>query len=270
MRRRLLVFLVLVAVFASVSVTSRGQQGLPMAGLRLYDSFDQGLINPAKWFSQYQCGSGPVMECEREIRDGQLHLRARTYGANDANGGNQYGNSSLFLTASSVTDIVAEVTIQETSAQGCSTIGGLGGTHGQALLTGAFFNGGGGTANDDVKAFLQFDRYSTDSPGMVLVGGFLQYQGQFFGNVNIGLINVGERVFVELKWDKANHRFVERLFRPSNNTFAEQDLTYSGISDSIPAVAPSKQLSASAFADNCTSNQTFADMGVNFGRILSN
>lgn len=256
------------ALAISLTLSSFAQQILVSPGLKLYDSFDQRLINPAKWYTQWQCGSPSVMECEREIQDGQLHLRVRAYGSTATNDGNQFGTASIFLTSSSVADIAAQVVIQETSAQGCPALTGAG-THGQALLAGSFFNGGGGTSDDDVQAFLQFDRYSTDAPGTVLVGGFLKYQGQFFGNVTVGTVNVGDHVLVELKWDKANHRFVERLYKSSTNTWSEQSLPYT-IPDSVPAIAPYKQLSANVFADNCVGTQTFADMGINFNSVFTN
>ena len=59
-----LLFVGVLAVSAGLSVTSLAQQVLPFAGLKLYDSFDHGLINPTKWFSQNQCGFGPIMECD--------------------------------------------------------------------------------------------------------------------------------------------------------------------------------------------------------------
>ncbi len=256
------------ALTVSLTLPSFAQQIQLSPGLKLYDSFDQRLINPAKWYAQFQCGSPAVMECEREIQDGQLHLRVRAYGSTTTNDGSQFGTTSIFLTSSSVTDIAAQAVIQETNAQGCPTMAGAG-THGQALLTGSFFNGGGGTADDDVQAFLQFDRYSTDAPGVVLVGGFLKYQGQFFGNVTLGSVKVGDHVFVELKWEKTNHRFVERLYKSSTNTWSEQALPYT-IPDSVPAIAPYKQLSANVFADNCVGTQTSADMGINFNSVLTN
>jgi hypothetical protein len=261
-------YCIVFALTASLTLSSFAQQIQSSSGLRLYDSFDQHFINPAKWYTQWQCGSPAVMECEREIQDGQLHLRVRAYGSTTNNDGSQFGTSSIFLTSSSVTDIAAQAVIQETNAQGCPALTGAG-THGQALLAGSFFNGGGGTADDDVQAYLQFDRYSTDAPGVVLVGGFLKYQGQFFGNVTVGSVNVGDHVFVELKWDKANHRFVERLYKSSTNTWSEQSLPYT-IPDSVPAIAPYKQLSANVFADNCVGTQTFADMGINFNNVMTN
>jgi len=208
------------------------------------------------------------MECEREIQDGHLHLRVRAYGATNINTGNQFGTSSLALTSAFATDVAAQVVIQETTAQGCVTTAGAG-THGQALVSGAFFNGGGGTPDDDVQAFLQFDRYSTDVPGVVSVGGFLKYQGQFFDNVQIGVLNVGEPVFAHLQWDKPNHRFVESLYNYSGNTWLQRELPYT-ISDTSAAVSPFKQLSANVFVDNCTGTKTLADMGVNFDKVMTN
>ena len=260
-------YLVVLMVSVCLVLTSFAQQGTSFSGLRLYDSFSQKFINPAKWSSQWQCGFPFILECDRDIQDGQLHLRVRGYGAKVSDGSSQYGQSSVFLTSSLATDLAAHVAVQETSSQGCTDMAGAG-THGQGLLTGSFFNGGGGTANDDVQAFLQFDRYSTDTPGLVLVGGFLQYQGQFFGNVTLGSVNVGEPVWVELKWDKAHHQFVERLFTPASNTWQVQYIPYT-MSDSAPPASPFKELSARVFVDNCTGNQTFADMGINFDNIMT-
>jgi hypothetical protein len=138
----------------SPTLTSFAQQVQPIAGLKLYDSFEEKFISPAKWYTQWQCGSPSVMECEREIQDGQLHLRVRAYGSTATNDGNQFGTTGIFLTSSSVTDVAAQAVIQETNAQGCPALTGAG-THGQALLAGSFFNGGGGTSDDDVPVLRQ-------------------------------------------------------------------------------------------------------------------
>ena len=65
----------------------------------------------------------------------------------------------------------------------------------------------------EIEDLVQLDHYAILQGGNVDVGGFLFHQG-FFGNVDLGPVNVGERVRVELVWDKPNHRFVVRLFRP--------------------------------------------------------
>ena len=171
---------------------------LPCAAqtLKLYDNFSGPFISPSKWSPQWQCG-GTVMECVREIREDQLRLRVRAYGATNTNDGTQFGGSGLSLVNNSVTDIAADLTVSRSTAQACRTNPGFGGGgHAHVLLFGSFFNGGAGTSDDDVEAYLQLDRYATDSPGMVDVGGFMFHQGQFFGNVDLGLVNVGERVRV--------------------------------------------------------------------------
>lgn len=239
--------------------------GVAQSDLTLYDDFNQKFINPAKWSTQWQCGSPSILECEREIQNDQLRLRVRGYGAPNTNDGNQFGVSEVYLTSVSVRDIQAQVVVRKSTADSCATNTG-GGAHAQALLSGAFFNGGGGTANDDVQAFLQFDRYSTDPWGVVEVGGFLSYQGQFFGNVDLGPVNIGERVVVRLTWDQADHQFVLSLYRPTYGTQAHQSMPY-GVPDTAPAVAPFKVLSARVFPANCSGARPPADLEVLFDNI---
>lgn len=237
-------------------------------GLKLYDSFNGPTIDPTRWYAQYGCSAPTNLECVRQIENGALHLRARASGDRSTNIGAEYGNSELYLADSAATDIAARVTMLRADSQGCVTSPG-GGTHSQALLFGTFFNGGGGTIDDDVHAFLVFDRYSTDPANLVQVGAFLQYQGTFFDFVVLGNMNVGERVTAELKWDQPNHQFLASLKRPGDNTNVKVTLPYS-ISDSTPAVAPSKALGARSFPENCTGTQTFADTEAAFDRVMVN
>lgn len=233
------------------------------SGLRLYDSFDDNrFLDPSKWLAQWQCG-GTVMECVREIQEDQLRLRVRAYGATDSNSGTQFGSSGLTLASNSVTDIATDLTVRRSTADACSTNPGFGGGggHAQVLIFGNFFNGGGGTSDNDVTANLQLDRYSTYPVGMVQVGGFLKYQNQFFDNVDLGLVNVGERVRVELLWDQPNHRFVIRLFRPAYGTVAEQVMPYT-ISDTAAAVSPFRNINANVFPANCAGTRTSAELEV--------
>jgi hypothetical protein len=244
----------------AIAQTSTPAQG---AG-KLYDNFNQGIIDPTKWSASWQCGP-PAQECVREIENGQLRLRVRSYGATDSNNGTQFSTSQVNMTASLATDIAAQVLIRNSSPQDCSTNSGVG--HSQALVFGAFFNGGGGTSADDVQAFLQLDRYPATGPGTVEVGGFLQYQGQFFDNVDLGPVNIGERVKVELQWDQPNHQFIVRLFRSGSKV--EQLMPYT-ISDTTAAVSPFKTLSANVFPANCVGTATSADLDVMFDNILTN
>ena len=85
------------ALAMNLTLSSFAQQIQPNSGLKLYDGFDVRLINPAKWYTQWQCGSPSVMECEREIRDRQLHLRVRSYGSTTTSDGNQSEQLVFFL-----------------------------------------------------------------------------------------------------------------------------------------------------------------------------
>ena len=251
---------VLVACAVGISVPAKAQ-------LRLYDNFDGPFIKPSKWSPQWQCG-GTVMECVREIREDGLRLRVRAYGANNTNDGTQFGGSGLSLVNNSVTDIAADLTVSRSTAQACSTNPGFGGGgHAQVLLFGSFFNGGAGTSDDDFQAFLQLDHYATLSPGMVDVGGFLFHQGQFFGNVDLGLVNVGERVRVELVWDQPSHRFAVRLFRPLYGTTAEQFMPYT-VSDTTAAVSPFRNIDAFVYPANCVGAQKSAELEVRFDDVF--
>jgi hypothetical protein len=237
--------------------------------LHLYDNFDADFLNPAKWSGNWNCGT--ALDCVRDIEDDELRFKVRGYGATDSSDGTQYGPSTLNLTKSNVTDIAVQLVVRRSSADGCSTNPGFGGGGGHAhfLVVGNFFNGGGGTTDDDVTAYLQLDRYSTYPAGQVLVGGFLRYQNQFFGNVDLEYVNIGEKVTVELVWDQPNHRFVIRLTRPSQGTVTKQYMPYS-VSDVTPAVGAFKSLSANVYPANCLGTRKSATLDVAVTKVMTN
>jgi hypothetical protein len=257
----------LLLLFLALPSAVWAQNPQPFSGLHLYDNFNRPFIDTAKWRAPQQCGS-PAMECVREIERGQLRLRSRAYGATTSDTGTQFGNSQVNMTNTSATDISVQVTVRNSSPQDCTTNPGV--THSQVLLSGAFFNGGGGTSADDVQAYLQLDRYaSTSVPPTVEAGGFLYYHGQFFDNVDLGPVDVGERAIVELQWDQPNHQFIVSLTRPAHQTKVQLSMPYS-ISDTTAAVAPFRALNANVFPANCTAASTSADLDVLFDNVMTN
>jgi len=234
--------------------------------LFFYDDFHGKYINPLKWSSQWMCGTSTVMECERNIEGGHLALHVRNYGDNVENQGMQFGNSLLYLNVDA-TDISTDVTVQSAKAQSCPA--NPGGAHAQVLLSGHFFSDGGLTWDNDMIAFLQLDHYPTDPGDEVEVGGFLQYQGQFFANVYLGPAKLGDRINVELKWDQPNHQFVVSMFQPRTGTITEALMPYEA-PEIAPPVFPYKGLSANAFSPNCTSGVTFADSKAYFDNVRTN
>ena len=269
------------AVFAVVSLSlgaiTSGLAGAAFAqnptrtssavGLKLYDNFSGVFLDPTKWTMPWQCGA-PAMECVRDIESGQLRLRVRGYGATNSDSGTQFSSSGVNLVNSSATDISTQVTVRNASPQDCPTNSGV--SHSQALLFGNFFNDGSGNSANDVEAFLQLDRQTPNQPPQNMgVGGFLYYQGQFFGNVDLGPVSVGDQVTVELRWDQPNHQFIVSLNDPVRHVTHQQAMPYS-ISDTTAAVNQFKALSANVFPANCTAASASADLDVLFDNVKTN
>jgi hypothetical protein len=243
------------------------------SGLRLYDNFNKDLIDPAKWYSGWQCQYSSA-ECEREIQSNRLRLRVRGYGSPEANSGNQFAASELFLTSANVTDIQAQVTVSKLSTEACATNTSINsGAH--ALLAGTFFNGSSGsayTADDDVQAFvfLNHGGGSTEPGGVISVSGALQFHGQWItGSAWLGQIEVGENVTIELLWEQVKHRFVIRMFRPLDGSHQEAYMPYF-MPDIRPAVTPSKFFSARALPANCVGSRPAVDIEVLIDDVRTN
>lgn len=260
------IFVILLQPALDKRAAAQASQGYSQ--LKLYDNFSHPFIDPTRWYTQWECSMITTMECRREIVNGHLGLRVRSYGDRNTNIGNEYGNSEIWLSKSTVTDFAAQVTVVRSTSAGCTTSPGVG-THTQSSIAGAFFNGGGGTSSDDVWAFLQLERFSTDAPDVLHVSSYLNYQGTFFGNVYLGDIKLGEPVVAELKWDKANSQFVARVFRPLYGQTMQATMPYT-MSDSTPAVAPQKGLLSRSFPENCVGNQTYADTETWFDQVMTN
>jgi len=183
------------------SLLTPAQLTSAQSGLIMYDNFNQRFLNPSKWLTSSPCFTLTVLECAREIQNGHLRLEVRGYGATNSNTGNQYGESELhFLTPSRVRGIATQLTVRRTSAANCAASTDFNsGT--QAILQGNFFNSGSGVPFDDVQALLFFNHLPTDPAGVLSAIAILNWQGQFFGGVELGTINVGQRVDAHLNWE---------------------------------------------------------------------
>ena len=255
------------SVFGGVALAQKATGTSASSSLKLYDNFNSAYLDPSKWTMAWQCGA-PAMECVREIENGQLRLRVRAFGATNSDSGNGFGNSSVNFINPGVSDISAQVTVRNANPQDCATNSGV--THTTALIVGNFFNDGSGNPANDVTAFLQLDRMSPNQPPQnVDVGGFLCYAGQCFDNVDLGPVNVGDQVTVELAWDQPNHQFTVSLNYPARHISHKQSMPYT-MSDTTAAVNPYKSLQASVAPANCTSGGTSADLDVTFDNVMTN
>ncbi len=234
----------------------------------LYDNFNQTFLDPTKWATSSPCLFQSVLECVREIQNGKLRLEVRGYGATNSNQGVQFGESALhFINPTPIRGIATQLVVRRTSALGCSANTGEG-SHAHALLSGSFFNSGSGNPADDVQAFLIFDRFSSDPEGVLTVVAFLQWQGQFFGNVDLSTVNVGQTVIARLTWDQRNHRFVASWTDVNTGRMVQAFMPYT-MPDTAPPAASNKFLGVRTFTPNCVGTQMlFAFMEATFDNVV--
>jgi hypothetical protein len=240
----------------------------PSSGLVLYDNFNQKFLDPTKWSTFGACFTFSFLECVREIQDGKLRLAVRNYGATNSNDGNQYGPSELhFINPAPIRTIAAQLVVRRTSGQSCPANPGVSsGAH--ALLQGSFFNSGSGNPADDVQGLLIFNHLPEDPEGVLSVSAFMHWQGQFFGFVSLGTVNVGQKVIAKLAWDQPHAQFVANWADAETGKVVHAFLPYT-MPDTAPAAAPDKLLGVRTFAPNCVGTQMlFADMEATFDKVM--
>ena len=244
------------AVIVLLSLAAMAQQS--SSSSVLYDNFNRQFLDPNKWQLSSPCFTWTVLECVREIQNGQLRLAVRGYGATDSNAGNQYGESELlFVNPSNIKSILAQVTVRRTTAANCPASADFNsGT--QVLVKGSFFNSGSGNPFDDVQAFVLLNRLPTDPPGVLSAIGFLNWQGQFFDNIDLGTVNVGQHIALRLTWNQKGHQFIAARIDLASGAVQQASMPYT-ISDTALAAAPFKSLQVAVFTPNCVGPQMLVD-----------
>ncbi len=263
MRRSVIVCLVLVACLSRMAYVRASASDLVP-----YDNFKQKFLDPTKWSTFGACFTFSFLECVREIQDGKLRLAVRNYGSTNSNDGSQYAPSELhFINPAPIKTIATQLLIRRTTALGCPANTGEG-SHAHALISGNFFNSGSGNPDDDVQAFLIFDRFSSDPEGVTSAEAFMHWQGQFFGGIGLGTVNVGQKVAISLTWDQSDHQFVV-IWTDLESGRVNQGVMPYNISDTTPAAAADKFLGVRTFAPNCLGTQhVFVDMEANFDNVM--
>jgi hypothetical protein len=251
-------------VLVCLSGAMYGQSSPPLVR---YDNFNQRFLNPNKWATSSPCFTWTVLDCVREIQNGQLRLAVRGYGASDSNQGGQYGESELhFLRPATIKSVATQMVVKRVSASVCSDNPSQ--TGGHAIVMGTFFNSGTGDPIDDVQALLLFDNSPPNDPaGVVIAGGILHWQGQFFGGVQLGTVNFGQKINVQLTWDRANHQFVAGWTDIATGVVTQRTMPYD-MPDSFPASAPDKLIGVRVFTPNCPSTHAFSDLEATFDNVM--
>jgi len=239
--------------------------------LSLYDDFSEGFIDPSKWSVSPMCGFTGY-DCAREVRHGHLRLAVRGYGAPNSDSGTSVAPSQvLFRNSNSIDSIQLSLNLKSFISTGCPANSDA--AHPQLLIFGNFFNTGTGDASGDVQGYLMVERRTDDTfdaPGLLRVGGFMSVNGQFFNNVDLGTLQVGEAAKATLLWDRPNHALVVRIVK-SNTTpsIIEQSMPYS-LPDNQPPFVPFKSIAINSFAPNCTAQRSVAAMDANIDNVRVN
>jgi len=211
-------------------------------------------------------------DCAREARDGHLRLAVRGYGDPNSDSGTSFASSQvMFRNPNSINSIQLNLNVGSFITSGCPANSDA--AHPQLLISGTFFNTGTGDASGDVSGFLMVERRTDDTfdaPGLLRVGGFMSLNGQFFNNVDLGTLQVGEAAQATLLWDRLNHALVVRIVK-SNTTPAivEQSMPYS-VPDNLPPFISFKSIQVGSFAPNCTAQRSVAAMDANLDNVRVN
>jgi len=239
--------------------------------LSLYDDFSEGFIDPSKWSVQPMCADTGY-DCAREVRNGHLRLAVRGYGDPNSDSGTSFAASQvLFRNPNSIDSIQIGLKVKSFITSGCSANSDA--AHPQFLVSGTFFNTGTGDASGDVQGFLMVERRTDDTfdaPGLLRVGGFMQLNGQFFNNVDLGTLQVSEAAQATLLWDRPNHALVVRIVKSiTTPSIVEQSMPYA-VPDNQPPFVPFKSIAINSFAPNCTAQRSVAAMDANIDNVRVN
>ena len=228
--------------------------------LKLYDNFDQALINPDKWRGdQFQTG-GFYQELVRKITPEEHNLRLlnRSYGNTFSYSGNTLNLFRLaFTRPDTITAIRSRVQVRNVESTGCPD---LTPTQASAQIFGFFFNTNAtvlGDATSDVIAGVAVRRRSNspDPSDVLEIFYFVNLCGDrncvvspplVGGEGLLGTVTTGEWVSLLVQWDKDHHRFIFQRDR-------EQPVfvTYTGFSP-VPPGVQLKTLDAANFVASCS------------------
>jgi len=234
----------------------------------LYDDFSEGFIDPSKWSVLPMCGFTGY-DCAREVQHGHLRLAVRGYGDPNSDSGTSFAASQvMFRNPNSIGSIQLNLNVGSLTISACAANPAP--AFPQFLVSGTFFNAGTGDATGDVSGFLFVTRSTDDTfdaPGLLRVGGFMQLNGQFFNNVDLGTLQAGEAAQATLLWDRLNHAVVVRVVKSTTTpSIVEQSMPYS-VPDNLPPFNPVKLIRVGSFAPNCTAQRSVAAMDASVDNV---
>jgi hypothetical protein len=257
----------LFAVLAgSLAVGIISAQGDTSVGGYLYDDFSAAFIDSAKWE-----GTGGwsrnTTEFVRQIRNGHLRLGARTYGNRWADTGSEFDIAELELkNAATITSLGSWVVVKNIGSRSCANNPWTSDPEVQ-LIGGGFFTIGddpnSGTGN--VDALMTIQPGASGGPLIVrMIVGVVG--GSDLGEANLGTVAIGEPVFLFVRWDQTNHRFLGGM-RKNGTPLATAVIPYA-VDDSRAAGYTYRGLSVRNNTANCVATPTFSGAEAEFDRVM--
>jgi hypothetical protein len=230
---------------------------------KVVDKFSAGPIDQSLWLN---------VERTRAIKNGQLNLVERNYGPTAGDSGyakSVWGND--FANPDAINEVRTKVTVNALEVDACAANASVGSS--RARIDGSFFNVGTpvpGSQAGDVQVQLRVIRtsVSTDPAGVLRVEGRADQCNAFdcslytqLGtNVQLGTVNVGESVTLQLQWDQAGKQFVFTR-DPGTATAASASIAYT-VGDTATPGYPYKAISVRTDVLACMSGpltQGFVD-----------
>ncbi|HTP27558.1 MAG TPA: hypothetical protein VMK12_18135 [Anaeromyxobacteraceae bacterium] len=261
------VFLVSALFVGSLAVGVVEGQGPKAVSTYLYDDFRSGVINPAKWE-----GTGGVtsntLEFVREIKNEHLRLGAKTYGDRWGDTGSVFDYAELDLkNAQDITSFGARVAVTSISSLSCTNNPWVSDPEVQLIGGGFFTIGDPGSGTGNVDAYVKIQE---DAPGgalavrlaVVLTGA------SEIGGADLGTVAIGEPVFLFVRWDRANHRFVGGMQKMGMPTVTAT-VPYA-LDDSRAADYTYRGLSVRNNTANCAATPTFSGAEAEFDGVMVN
>lgn len=219
-----------------------------------YDTFDSKGLDSSRWVESDFDGV-------RSAVAGVAHLGKRSLGSASSDTGAVFDIYPLsFANAALLTSIAADVVIDNATAVACSANPMAAST--KLRLGGAFFNAGtptSGSALGDVVAQVVWARTSdsVDADDQLRLVGSVQRctnndcsaSKPVGSSVDLGLVNLGRKARVAMRWNPAVKAFVFR-----RDAGIQQSVTYTD-DDTTPATKPAKSFSVRNVAPNCASDE---------------
>jgi hypothetical protein len=243
-----------------------GAPGYP-GTLTLYDDFNAGFIDPARWYGLEREPEPPPghdgeadTEAIRQVEDGRLRLHYLGYGRTDSNMGKLRRELNLIMQDSpAVTAIQATMEVTAVTTDGCPN-DPANYTVAWAWLGGRFFaaTNSGTLATGDVLALIHLGRRSLAPvpPPNVLRAVARVFHcfdatcttfAEPLGTPrDLGPVLLGQKVTLQVQWDQGNQQFIFQRNSTTDVVSYQPTLTFNG----NPSI-PNKVLSATLFVPNC-------------------